>query len=273
MYSFYFRKIRSVTIFTWVLLVGVVFFSGLSQEVKDIIGQINLYIFLVILTSHLYLKLKIVAKFIDIIIDGFYLCFGKFIPKPSVTKDEHISKSNKGDVFEVSNIKIVKLGNLSSNALGDFIDNVESSNIFYIAEVKSKKVSYVVYNDILGTHSLNYGVFLEGAIKISINKCPHLTSVTNLYSALAMSTIEQDSDRLFEIDPKYEKNFFHASETDDVEQFAPCIFGVGSRITEKNIYISAIDGTVKYGNQTIPNLAEFYGMVDEDAVWVVGSKL
>ena len=70
--------------------------------------------------------------------------------------------------------------------------------------------------------------------------------------------------------PKYNKGYFEANETDEVSDFSPCFFGVGSVTHECDVKINLSTGEILQQGEKIDNMEDFYGCVDEDETWVIG---
>ena len=75
-----------------------------------------------------------------------------------------------------------------------------------------------------------------------------------------------------EFSSKYSEGYFEANETDDVSNFSPCFFGVGSVTRECDVKINMSTGEIYQAGEKIDNMEFFYGCVDEDETWVIGSS-
>jgi len=93
--------------------------------------------------------------------------------------------------------------------------------------------------------------------------------ILSLYDRENYSTYEEVS----EINTKFSKGYFETKETDGVSDFSPCFFGVGSITHECDVKININTGEIYQGVNKIDNMELFYGCVDEDETWVIGSSL
>ena len=91
----------------------------------------------------------------------------------------------------------------------------------------------------------------------------------SLYDREDYSAYEEVS----EIHTKYSEGYFEANETDEVTDFSPCFFGVGS-VTHECDSENKFEYWRNYFRQgeKIDNMADLYGCVDEDETWVIGSS-
>ena len=73
--------------------------------------------------------------------------------------------------------------------------------------------------------------------------------------------------------PKYNKGYFEANETDEVCDYSPCFFGVGSVTYDCDSEINLSTGEILQQGEKIDNMEDFYGCVDEDKTWVIGCRV
>jgi hypothetical protein len=92
--------------------------------------------------------------------------------------------------------------------------------------------------------------------------------ILSLYDREDYSSYEEVS----EINTKFNEGYFEANETDDVSNFSPCFFGVGSVTRECDVKINMSTGEIYQAGEKIDNMKLFYGCVDEDETWVIGSS-
>ena len=93
---------------------------------------------------------------------------------------------------------------------------------------------------------------------------------SEIAKGIILSLYDREDYGINTFSPKYSEGYFEANETDEVTDFSPCFFGVGSVTHECNVKINLSTGEILQQGEKIDNMEDFYGCVDEDETWVIG---
>lgn len=195
--------------------------------------------------------------------------------KLATSKEQMVETLDKSTLFDIKNYRVLRFGDANSESEGDFIDNINPSLNLVVATLTcdqaGKSESYlVIQNDQLGHvlfKDMEFSEVIEQLIsKLGVeNLCSHA-----VFAGLACSTESQDVDGIAKHCPNLEEQYFEASETDLVEEYVECIFGIGSKTEDTGASFDLSTNTVKFGDEEFSSLSDVYGYFDEDSTWVVG---
>lgn len=179
------------------------------------------------------------------------------------------SQANK---IKVSEYFMLRIGFGDSVSEGDFLDNIEQ-NMWLAVAISEDHEYLVIENEKLGCHIFAKGDFRSDAGKL-VSKIPLVRIDYQTLLGLYVATFERNSDALCDLPGFDENNFFSADETDDIEDFAPCIFGAGSVTSDVcGVWIELKTKQVTQDDHEISSLSDLYGRIDESETWVVGFKV
>ena len=194
--------------------------------------------------------------------------------KLAEANERMVETLDKSTLFDIKNYRVLRFGVANSESEGDFIDNINPSLNLVVATLTcdqaGKHESYlVIQNDQFGHvlfKDMEFSEVIEQLIsKLGVeNLCPHA-----VFAGLACSTESQDVDGIAKHCPCLEEQYFEASETDLVEEYGECIFGIGSKTEDTGASFDLNTNTVKFGDEEFSSLSDVYGYFDEDSTWVV----
>ncbi len=80
-------------------------------------------------------------------------------------------------------------------------------------------------------------------------------------------------DGILSYNEELESKTFQANETDSVNEFTPCVFGIGSSsFGIDNARINTSTKKIWYEDEEVENLSLLYGKFNEDETWVLGIR-
>ena len=172
----------------------------------------------------------------------------------------------------------LRFGYCDGDSESDFIDNINGKLNICMAkgcDGESGKQHFFLFHNGKFISKSESSLFQN--IDIIVNSFSNLDPrfneiakvlVCSLYVREDYSSYEEVSD----INTKFSEGYFEASETAEVSDFSPCFFGVGSVTHDCNSKINLSSGEIIHQGEKIDNMSDFYGWVDEDDTWVIGSN-
>jgi hypothetical protein len=168
----------------------------------------------------------------------------------------------------------LRFGYCDNDSESDFIDNTNGKLNIQIAkgfDEQEHQYLFVFHND----------KFLS---KSESSLLDHLDMIVNSFSklepqfseiakGLILSLHDREDFGINKFSPKYNKGYFEANETDEVCDYSPCFFGVGSVTYDCDSEINLSTGEILQQGEKIDNMEDFYGCVDEDETWVIGCRV
>ena len=173
----------------------------------------------------------------------------------------------------------LRFGYCENDSESDFIDNINGKLNIHIAkgyEGESEKQYLFLFHN--GKFISKSESSLYENIEMIVNSFSNLDSrFSEIAKVLILSLYDREDyssyEEVSEINTKFSEGYFEANETDDVSDFCPCFFGVGSVTRECDVKINLSTGEIYQSGEKIDNMEDFYGCVDEDETWVIGSKV
>lgn len=172
------------------------------------------------------------------------------------------------DMLEYYNLRF---GYCDNNSESDFIDNINGKlNIHIVKGYDEQENQFLLI--------FHNGKFLS---KSESSLLDNLDMIVNSFSklesrfieiakGLILSLYDREDYGINTFSPKYSEGYFEANETEEVSDFSPCFFGVGSVTHDCNSKINLSSGEIIHQGEKIDNMSDFYGCVDEDKTWVIG---
>jgi Ribosomal protein L7/L12 C-terminal domain len=167
----------------------------------------------------------------------------------------------------------LRAGVVAGGDTGDFIENQAAGLAFAVAFCDSQSAPMVISHEQLGTEIFPHDDFRE-AMQALVPKLRQSIFKPLILIGLLKSTLDRDADGLVDVDEDYEQSFFEASETDDVNDHAPCIFGLGSVSNDvSEVFFDITTKSFTQEGSKLATLMALYGRIDEDEKWVVGVRV
>ncbi len=168
----------------------------------------------------------------------------------------------------------LRFGYCDNDSESDFIDNINGKLNIQIAkgfDEQEHQYLFVFHNDKFLSKSESS---LLDHIDMIVRSFSKLDSrFSDIAKGLILSLYDREDYGINTFSPKYSEGYFEANETDEVTDFSPCFFGVGSVTHECNVKINLSTGEILQAGVKIDNMEDFYGCVDEDETWVIGSLI
>jgi hypothetical protein len=172
----------------------------------------------------------------------------------------------------------LRFGYCEDDSESDFIDNINGKLNIHIAkgyEGESEKQHFFLFHN--GKFISKSESSLFENIDVIVNSFSNLDyRFSEIAKVLILSLYDREDyssyEEVSEINTKFNEGYFEANETDDVSNFSPCFFGVGSVTRECDVKINISTGEIYQAGEKIDNMKLFYGCVDEDETWVIGSS-
>jgi len=177
------------------------------------------------------------------------------------------------ELIPVKNFYMIRLGITTENTAGDFLDCQSEGLSFAVSDCGDDNDYIAVFNSQFGTLIYKDKTFSE-VVNVFAENFNHSNLDKRIFSGLLKSTYDNDADGLIDVDGEFEEMYFEASESDDVSDYSPCVFGIGSVSSDLNeIFINTSSFKVVEEGEELDNLSELYGRFDEDSTWVVGLRM
>ncbi|MDC0117997.1 hypothetical protein OAI10_01140 [bacterium] len=172
----------------------------------------------------------------------------------------------------------LRFGYCEDDSESDFIDNINGKLNIHIAkgyEGESEKQHFFLFHNGKFISKSESSLFKN--IDVIVNSFSNLDyRFSEIAKVLILSLYDREDyssyEEVSEINTKFNEGYFEANETDDVSNFSPCFFGVGSVTRECDVKINMSTGEIYQAGEKIDNMKLFYGCVDEDETWVIGSS-
>lgn len=179
---------------------------------------------------------------------------------------------NSGKPIPITRFFMLRAGIVTDSATGDFLDNLSPELGFAVAFCDSRDARMVICHEQLGTMIYTHDDFREAISSLS-QKVSQSKLRPAILSGLLKSTLDRDADGLVDVDEGYEESFFEATETDDVEDYTPCFFGIGSVTDDiSDLTFDVATKRVTHEGAVVNTLTKLFGRLDEDESWVVGIR-
>ena len=175
-------------------------------------------------------------------------------------------------LVEMSDYYNLRFGYCNSESESDFIDNINGKLNIHVAKGYDEEEN----SFLLIYHNNNFMVLKEKSFFDSLDILANSISDLNpLFAEIAKGLILSIYDRedygINTFSPKFKEFYFEARETDEVNEFSPCFFSVGSVTNDcSNSKIDLNSGEITLEGTLIHNVSDFYGYLDEDDTWVIG---
>jgi len=213
------------------------------------------------------------AGFGESIADMGYEDMLDWLPVQLLNVNEQNQSAGVSKRVPIGSYFMLRVGVAGDDDVGDFIDNINPSLNVCVAYCGESEEFLVVSNDTIGTKVFPNAVFAEVVDEL-VDELGQTEINSELLLGLFKSTVDSDADGLIDVDQKYEDSYFEASETEDVADYRPCVFGVGSVTrSPRNCYFDLISMRVIEDDNLLASLGDLYGRIDEDSTWVVGARL
>ena len=172
----------------------------------------------------------------------------------------------------------LRFGYCEDDSESDFIDNINGKLNIHIAkgyEGESEKQHFFLFHN--GKFISKSESSLFENIDVIVNSFSNLDyRFSEIAKVLVLSLYDREDyssyEEVSEINTKFSEGYFEANETAEVSNFSPCFFGVGSVTRECDVKINMSTGEIYQAGEKIDNMELFYGCVDEDETWVIGSS-
>lgn len=168
----------------------------------------------------------------------------------------------------------LRFGYCDNHSESDFIDNINGKLNIQIAkgyDEQEHQYLFVFHN---GEFLSKSESSLLDNLNIIVNSFSKLEpQFSEIAKGLILSLYDREEFGINEFSPKYSEGYFEANETDQVCDFSPCFFGVGSVTYDCASEINLITGEILQQGEKIDNMEDFYGCVDEDETWVIGCQI
>ena len=172
----------------------------------------------------------------------------------------------------------LRFGYCEDDSESDFIDNINGKLNIHIAkgyEGESEKQYFFLFHN--GKFISKSESSLFENIEMIVNSFSNLDyRFSEIAKVLILSLYDREDyssyEEVSEINTKFSKGYFESNETEEVSDFSPCFFGVGSVTHDCNSKINLSSGEIIHQGEKIDNMSDFYGSVDEDETWVIGSS-
>ena len=166
----------------------------------------------------------------------------------------------------------LRFGYCDNGSESDFIDNINGKLNIHIAKGYDEQENQFL----LLFHNGKFLSKSESSLLDNLDMIVYSFSkleprFSEIAKGLILSLYERGDYGINTFSPKYNKGYFEANETDEVSDFSPCFFGVGSVTHKCNVKINLSTGEIYHQGEKINNMEDFYGYIDEDETWVVGS--
>ena len=165
----------------------------------------------------------------------------------------------------------LRFGYCDNDSESDFIDNINRKLNIQIAkgfDEQERQFLFVFHNDKFLSKSESS---LFDHLDMIVRSFSKLDSrFSDIAKGLILSLCDREKFGINEFSSKYSEGYFEANETDDVSDFSPCFFGVGSVTYDCDSEINLSTGEILQQGEKIDNMEDFYGCVDEDETWVIG---
>lgn len=173
------------------------------------------------------------------------------------------------DMLEYYNLRF---GYCDNNSESDFIDNINGKLNIHIAKGYHEQDQFLlIFHD--GKFLSKSESSLFDNLDMIVNSFSKLESrFSDIAKGLILSLYDGDDYGINTFLPKHSEGYFEANETDEVSDFSPCFFGVGSVTQDCNAKINLSSGEIIHQGEKIEDMSEFYGCVDEDETWVIGLR-
>jgi len=166
----------------------------------------------------------------------------------------------------------LRFGYCEDDSESDFIDNINGKLNIHIAkgyEGESEKKYFFLFHN--GKFISKSESSLFETIDMIVNSFSKLESrFSEIAKGLILSLYDREDYGINTFSPKYSEGYFEANEAEEVSDFSPCFFGVGSVTHDCNSKINLSSGEIIHQGEKIDNMSDFYGCVDEDETWVIG---
>ena len=163
----------------------------------------------------------------------------------------------------LSNYVNLRFGSVSKKTGGDFIDNITPDKNLYLATANTQSQTYLcVFHD--GT----FAAFSEGAIDDVLG---WLNGSASQLGKSDFGLLTQAYDHYFSmLGTSDETESWTARESQNVNRFAPCHFVLASITGDTQADIDLVTGELSHYEDTLRDMSELYGRIDEDDVMVIG---
>lgn len=170
----------------------------------------------------------------------------------------------------IVNFYALRIGAAGYNAEGDFIDNQTDNLCVFVADCGEDYSHTVVHIPNIGNFVYEDELFMT--IAVDIVKKLNLGSIpSDLAAGLLKTGYENDLDGLIDVNQAYEDTAFNAGDSEDISDYAPCYFVVASFTNDiDDTVIDLATGNLTHETESLDNLSDLYGRIDETDSFVTG---
>ena len=173
------------------------------------------------------------------------------------------------NLLKMSNYYNLRFGYCNSESEGDFIDNIEGKfNIYVVNGEDDEGAEYLCLY-----FKNEFKIIEDSSITDNLDLfVDHMSAFcsANIAKGLIQSGYENGDDGIIDNAPDYEEHYFETRDDDSVDGYTPCFFVVSSVTYDCNCQIDKTTGSVRFNNEVIENMSEFFGYLDEDESYVIG---
>ena len=165
----------------------------------------------------------------------------------------------------------LRFGYCGLDSKSDFIDNINWKLNIHISKVYDNEENHHLlffYNNKF--ESLKGGKIHDKLDQLASSFLEIDINFNKVAKGLILSLFERNEMGINNFCLDNNATFFEARESDEVFDYSPCFFGVGSISHKCDSEIDLNTGEILHNGEKIKNMSNFYGYIDEDETWVIG---
>ncbi len=165
----------------------------------------------------------------------------------------------------------LRFGYCENGSESDFFDNINGKLNIHIAKGYDEQENQFLLLFHNGKFLSKSESSLLDNLDMIVNSFSKLESrFSEIAKGIILSLYDREDYGINTFSPKYNKRYFEANETDEVCDYSPCFFGVGSVTYDCDSEINLSTGEILQHGEKIDNMEDFFGCIDEDETWVIG---